>query len=121
MINFLRRCLGMDLIITAKQLHIVELTAQICSLQASNDVKSQEIKRLTDLILTEHGVIKPEGIPQERKTFTPLNRRPNFRSVQRQLEEADRGMASKQVDAIKEYWEKKQADGAAIQQEVKAN
>lgn len=117
--SWLSRFLGFDEILIAKDGEIVNLYTQLHNYQAIIETKDHEIRRLNDLMLTEHGVIPREGIPQEKKTFTPLNRRPNFRSVQRQLEEADRGMASKQVDAIKEYWEKKQADDAA--QEVKAN
>ena len=113
MIEFLRRFVGMDAVITAKQIHIVELTAQLCEARAMIQSKDEEIRRLTDLMLTEHGVILREN--ETRATPTekpqPIGRRPAWSTVKKRFEDADakmaRQLAKDQVDEMSKYWKDK--------------
>lgn len=54
------------------------------------DKKNLEIQRLTDLILTEHGVIRPTQATSERKITEPIQRSQSWQSKKSDLEKKDR-------------------------------
>jgi hypothetical protein len=79
------------------------------------DIKDQEIRRLTDLMLVEHGVIRPES-DEPRKPIEkpqPIGKRQSWGSVQKRFEAADAKFAQEaareQVDKVRDYWLKKDA------------
>jgi predicted HNH restriction endonuclease len=107
--SWLSRLLGMDAIVEAKDLEITNLYTQLHNYQQMLELKDHEIQRLTNLILMEHGVIVRERFEGEIKSGSPkaINKRPNWRAVQKDFEKADMSVAKSQVDDIKEYWENK--------------
>lgn len=68
--------------------------------------KDEEIRRLTNLILTEHGVIRSEGKSVEKGEPRPIHRR---QSMRERLQQAAAEDAKAHADKVKEHWEKKNA------------
>ncbi len=118
MINFLRRFLGFDLLEFSKQAHIDALAQQLVYAHYELVEKDQEIKRLTDLFLTEHGVIHPEVAPDwsKKEKPQPIGRRASFRTIRNKFEAADAKMAQEiakdQVEKLSDYWTKKNQEAA---------
>lgn len=87
------------------------LTTHIGWLQEELQLKDQEIQRLTNLILTEHGVIRPEfgaiGTGEPRM----INRKSSWPQRQREFEKLDRTIGKKPVDTSVDdkeaYWNQK--------------
>lgn len=110
--SWLTKFLGFDLIIESKDSEIVNLQIQ---LQHQNEViaaKDQEIQRLTNLILTEHGVIQREGEAKVSESKPQIvNRRGSFKALRDKYERADAAMAEKisqeHTEVLTEYWTKK--------------
>lgn len=107
------RLLGVDLIIGSKMNEIASLKNLLEYNQHLVDEKDQEIRRLTDLMLVEHGVIHPEGAPQEpREAPKSINRRPSWNQVKTRYEEADAKLAAEQSGTLRDYWLKKDQEAA---------
>lgn len=109
--SWLSKFLGFDDICTNYECHIAWLESTMTS-------KDEEIQRLTNLILMEHGVIIREPFSGEVPKRAPqaVNRRETFRDVRKRYEEADKKFATDQVNDVKDYWTKK--DQIAKQEEV---
>lgn len=81
------------------------------------DLKDEEIRRLTDLMLVEHGVIHPEGVVQQtQEQPRPINRRPSWNQVKTRYEEADAKLAAESSGKLRDYWLKKDKEAALEQQ-----
>ncbi len=121
MIEFLRRWLGMDLLLSEidslrqkrNELY-VELKETHGHYQDLLAIKDEEIRRLTDLMLIEHGVIsrEPDARTTQPNKPQPIGRRASFRSMREKYEAADRKMAKDQVDVLKDYWTKKDQEAS---------
>jgi hypothetical protein len=69
--------------------------------------KDEEIKRLTNLMLQEHGIIPREGFTESPgRTLQPLNKRVPWKERQEQLQ---KDAAKQQADLVKKQWEEKNA------------
>lgn len=68
--------------------------------------KDEEIKRLTNLMLQEHGVLRPQHEAHSAEKMVPLNKRVSWKEKQEALQKAD---AKTAADRVKEQWEKKNA------------
>lgn len=98
--NFLIKFFGLDLALAEKNSEVAHLWQKI-------DEKDQEIQRLTNLILTEHGLIRVQNTNQSNEKPAPINKRASWPQVQKDLERADQAVARKQVNDLAEYWQKK--------------
>lgn len=119
--SWLARLLGYEEVLNAKTRDIISLEAQVQGLFDQQDMlhemlrdKDIEIRRLTDLILTEHGVIRPEPVQREStEKSQPINRRENFRTIRNRFEAADRKLAEKitkdHAEVLTDYYKKKNA------------
>lgn len=88
------------------------LTTHIGWLQGENEKKDEEIRRLTNLILIEHGVIHPElSIGSAGKEPQMINRKSSWPQRQRELEKLDKIVGGKSkdtsVDEKEKYWHEK--------------
>lgn len=108
--SWLTKFLGFDEIIVAKDGEIVNLYTQLHRKDEQLAMKDEEIRRLTDLMLVEHGVISRE--PDARTTQPakpqPIGRRASFRTIRNKFEAADAKVAQEiskdQVEKLREYW-----------------
>jgi hypothetical protein len=106
--SWLTKFLGFDEIIVAKDGEIVNLYTQLHRKEEQLQLKDDEIRRLTDLILTEHGVIIGTVVTKETTSKPmPIGRRPSWRQVQEKFEQTDAQMAKDDVTKIRDYWVKK--------------
>lgn len=112
--SWLTKLFGFDQTVAAYEAHIDALGSANVDLQLQLDKKDQEIRRLTDLMLIEHGVIHQNetGPAQEKSKPQPIGRRPSWRQVQERYEQADAQMAKTQVNALKDYWTKKDQEAS---------
>lgn len=84
---------------------------QISFYQNLLESKDEEIKRLTNLMLTRAGFMIGEKISQtEIKQHEPINRRQTWAQRQKELEKLDAKLAADQTEA---YWKEKQAQDAS--------
>lgn len=70
--------------------------------------RDQEIRRLTDLMLTEHGVIQRDLklVDNSERKFLPISGRKRWQQTRAELEKKDHAKAAEQTA---EYWRKKNA------------
>jgi len=103
--QWVAKLFGLDEVITAKQLHIVELMAQCSHQETMLQLKDQEITRLTNLMLTRAGFLALEAqVPTTEGRLEPINRKPSWPQRQRELEKED---ARKLSDEIERRWKGK--------------
>lgn len=73
--------------------------------------KDKEIQRLTNLILTEHGVIHPEvQVRESSSPMLPISGRRRWKQTQAELAKRD---ADEHGRKLKEQWEKKNASNVS--------
>jgi|SRR5665213_3295902 len=115
--SWLTKFLGFDEIIVAKDGEIVNLYTQLHRKDEQLRDKDDEIRRLTDLFLTEHGVIHPEY--EERKTQEkpqPVGRRQSWAATRNKFEAADakiaKESAKEMTDKVRDYWANKDKEAA---------
>lgn len=68
--------------------------------------KDEEIKRLTNLMLQEHGIIRTVPTSNSNEKMVPLNKRMSWKEKQEELQRAD---AKAAADKVKKQWESKRA------------
>ncbi len=113
--SWLTKFLGFDELIIAKDGEIVNLYTQLHRKDEQLREKDQEIRRLTDLMLTEHGVIVRESdeVKSQEKP-QPIGRRQSWGSIQKKFETADAKLAQESakvmVDSVRDYWIKKEQE-----------
>ena len=115
--SWLTKFLGFDEIIIAKDGEIVNLYTQLHRKDEQLSLKDEEIRRLTNLMLVEHGVIHPEGVVQQtQEQPRPINRRPSWNQVKTRYEEADAKLAAESSGKLRDYWLRKDKEAALEQQ-----
>ena len=117
--SWLTRFLGYDFTISRLESQVLDyrdlLRVKEESYNCVLGLKDDEIRRLTDLMLVEHGVIQRESssAPHTTEKPQPVGRRQSWGSVQKRFETADAkfaaGQAAEMADSVKKYWEKKDA------------
>ena len=111
--SWLSKFLGLDDLITelgARHIdHINDYRDVINSYRERENYLNSEIQRLTNLILTEHGVIAREGQVNIRPSGPPqpVNKRASWPQKQREYEQADKILAQSNSHALLDYWTKK--------------
>lgn len=81
-------------------------------LKVQIEKKDEEIKRLTDLILTEHGVIRVQSIKQSDNKPQPINKR---ESIQQKLIRLQKEDADRHAQMLKDRWKDK-TDSPSIEE-----
>lgn len=108
--SWLTKLFGFDEIIVAKDSEIVNLYTQLHNRDRMLELKDHEIRRLTDLMLKEHGVIHDFTEPKNLEQPRLVNRRTSWPQRQKELERLDRTIAQKPSDPVGEMadrWNKK--------------
>jgi len=112
-VNWLRKFLGLDIIIESKDCEIASLHSMIQDLNNMILYKDSEIKRLTDLMLTEHGIINEANLRPAQTEKQPINARYSWPKRQRELEKKDRELAKNLTSEVEDYWKKKNSEAEA--------
>ena len=111
--SWLSEFLGFDSLIESKNDLINDLRIEVENHLDTIKHKDQEIRRLTDLMLTEHGVINEDNLrPAQSETKdqpVEINAKFSWPKKQRELERKDREMAKSRSEEIAKYWEAKNA------------
>ena len=103
--SWLTKFLGFDEIIVCKDGEIVNLYSIIHDYKRQLVEKDQEIRRLTDLMLIEHGVIHlDQGPSAPAEPPKAINRRPSWNQMKTRYEEADAKLAAENTGKLREYW-----------------
>lgn len=107
--SWLSRLLGYDASLEMFDVERRFLQATINEAQVIIKRKDEEIQRLTNLMLTEHGVIHEANLRPDPKTTEPLplNSRFSWTKKQRSMERADALVARTRNEKLEEYWKKK--------------
>ena len=112
--SWLSKFLGFDALIESRNDLINDLRIEVENHLDTIKHKDQEIRRLTDLMLTEHGVINEDNLrPAQSETKdqpVEINAKFSWPKKQRELERKDREMAKSRSEEIAKYWAAKNAE-----------